>query len=302
MLKKVRPDLLLREPRDWDFICTPLQFDEWCEGASAYKAFDKEYEKSPGRWVIFHDGKIHEFELTAPGNTAEELYYFVDYWDGIVGFDNPYWVDVLYALKMSHRYLKNSPHFLKTMRQIQKMRAAGATIPSDLQGWFKRREKETYSYPHPKLNQKSSKFFDPNQGIKYVHNHDTIHLAMARDPLTPAYTKFKDDLAEVRVSKKKFFDLPDRVKLDAVMEESYVLALERSQIPFPGVLTPRQSFLKALEKVCTSITSGWFREWAYENYDLAVADYSGDYMERYRKGLADGVILPFDGVTRHGPG
>jgi hypothetical protein len=71
-----------------------------------------------------------------------------------------------------------------------------------------------------------------------------------------------------------------------VYEESCVLALERSQIPFPDA-SPRKSFEYALMKVCTSITSGFFREWAWEHYDDVLALYNelgeNDYIERFKR-------------------
>lgn len=284
MLKKVRPDLLLHPPKDWDWICHPDEFQEWKSG----KTFDRLYEKKPGRWVAFWLGEIHEFELTSESPSAHELMFLAPCFRPL---------DLLYFLKMSHRYLKNSPHFRKTMRYIQKFRACGAELQHlDL---FKRREAETYSYPHPKLNQKSSKFFDPNQGIKYIYDHDSIHIALARCPGKPAYTFFKDDQAEVKVSRQKFEALDEEVRLNSVLEECYVLAIERSQVPFPGVLTPRQSFLKALEKVCTSISSGWWREYAWEHYDAAVARYDGSYVRQFAEGVKSGIVKPFDGVVRH---
>lgn len=287
------PELLLRKPRDWDFICLPFEFDQWIAG----KSFERLYQKKPGRWVAFYQGQIYEFELAENGNTGEQLYALLGARSAVA----PEIVDpeVVLALKLSHRYLKNSPHFLKTMRQIQKMRAAGYKMPEFLQGWFKRREKETYNYSKPNLNQGSKTFFNPNQGIKYIYDHDSIHVALARDPLVPAYSKFKDDLAEVKVSKEKFLALDEETKLNSVLEESYVLALERSQIPYRGVLTPRQSFLKALEKVCTSISSGWWREWAWENYDAAVARYDGNYVRQFEEALKAGIVKPFAGEVRH---
>lgn len=288
-LKRIRPDLLLREPRDWDYITTHEEFAYW---KNAIKDFDKLYEKKPGKWVAFSSGQINEFEIARGGNTAEELL-------ALDCGDPRTYLDILYSLKMSHRFLKDSPHFLKTMRSIHRMRDAGAVIPVFMQDWFKRREKETYNYAKPNLNQGSKSFFNPNQGIKYIYDHDTIHLALARDPLKPAYSKFKDDLAEVKVSKEKFFGLDFETQINSVLEESYVLAIERSQVPFPGLLSPRQSFLKALEKVCTSISSGWWREWAWENYDKAVARYDGNYLRQFEEGVKSGIVKPFDGNVRH---
>jgi len=65
-------------------------------------------------------------------------------------------------------------------------------------------------------------------------------------------------------------------------------------IPFPGVLTPPQAFDMALMKVCTSITSGWFREFAWENYDAVQSMYSDRYVEKFQHGKLEGVVKPFD--------
>lgn len=60
-----------------------------------------------------------------------------------------------------------------------------------------------------------------------------------------------------------------------------MLALERSQIPHAGNITPHASFLIALQKVCTSITSGWFREFAWEHYHEVRALYRDTYVPRF---------------------
>jgi hypothetical protein len=88
--------------------------------------------------------------------------------------------------------------------------------------------------------------------------------------------------------------MPMPVRLHAVLEESLVLAAERSQLAFPDAqIDPEWSFTMALTKVCTSITSGVFREFAWNNYDKVVALYhekATDYMDRVRAGIASGVV------------
>lgn len=202
-------------------------------------------------------------------------------------------LNTLYALKMSHRYLKDSPHFLKTRGDIMAMRIAGARIPDHLREWYLRRVKETYNYSHPKLNQSKMGFFS-GDAVPYRYDHDSIHVAMARGSV-PAYVLYKKDGADVQVDRSKWDALPDETKLDSVVEESCVLALERSQIPASGVLTPEASFLLALKKVCTSITSGWWREYAWENYDLAVTHWAAhwsDYVPRLHAAVASGIVKP----------
>jgi hypothetical protein len=152
---------------------------------------------------------------------------------------------------------------------------------------------DTYTYSRPNLNQGKSTFFNSEE-INYLYDHDSLHLTVAQG-LSPAYKFFMVDNHEVLSSKAKFEQCSATVKLNAVLEEAYVLALERSQIPHPGVLTPRESFLMALEKVCTSITSGWFREFAWENYDTVLSLYSENYVDKFRAGLAKGLVVPFKG-------
>ncbi|WP_457832940.1 DUF7275 domain-containing protein, partial [Staphylococcus aureus] len=70
---------------------------------------------------------------------------------------------------------------------------------------------------------------------------------------------------------------------------------ERHQIPNNFNPDPTGSFMYALEKVCTSITSGWFREYAWENYHKIVAMHKKlgktDYVKRFKQNFD--MIRPF---------
>jgi hypothetical protein len=263
---------------DTDYICT---HDEAHRYASEHE-FDRVLPSTTGDSVACFKGRdVTELMFAWPGSTNEEILQLED---GVAS------LDMLLLLKMSHRYLKNSPHFEKTHRDIGELRMRGAIIKwPDL---LKRREKETYNYPHPSLMRNKKGFFDPNEGVQYVYDHDTIHLAMALDPGIPAYTKFKGE-AEVMVDRSKWQPLPDDVKLASVIEESLVLALERSQVPFRGKIAPEKSFKMALQKVCTSITSGWWREWAWEHYWEALDSYPKDYLSRFDEAVKVGIVRPF---------
>lgn len=84
-------------------------------------------------------------------------------------------------------------------------------------------------------------------------------------------------------SKDKFFSCHPNVQLYGVLEEAYVLALERHQIPNNFKPDPKASFDIALEKICTSITSGWFREFAWENYYKVQELYSPNYVTKFKQ-------------------
>lgn len=146
-----------------------------------------------------------------------------------------------------------------------------------------RAEIKQFAKPHPKLNTNKNYFFE--DADYKVFDHDTIHQAIALGPL-PAYTLMQD--GEVWCSKEKWDNLTQEQKLNCVKEEASVLALERSIIPalflgkaFRGA---QWAYEYALGKVCTTITSGWFREFAIEHYEIAVQD------------RPDFVSMFFDGV------
>lgn len=300
-LKVRAPTLLQREPRDIDVIAS---WDEYEAFERQHRSFFREkYPTDQGKKMILkRPGIIMEVEIAWSDSPAAKLieqvhtssdvlFTFVREPEafginlGALPIPN---LDVLYALKMSHRYLKDSPHFLKTMMDIRRMRTLGAKIPDHLQDWYKLRENETYWYKHPNLNQDKMGFFN-GDGVKYVYDHDSIHVAVAHGK-EPAYTLYMKDGAQVACDKEKWNALPDLTKLQGVAEEAYVLALERSQIPHPGVLTPRASFEKALMKVCTSITSGWFREFAWESYFEVMRLYDDTYVDRFWKAVQNGTV------------
>ena len=193
---------------------------------------------------------------------------------------------------MSHRFKKNNPFFRKTMQHIRFLRNKGIKLDAKLEEIMLLRQKETLSYNHPKLDVSKNTFF--NDTI-YTLDHDSIHRAVALAD-RPAYTFYMKDGSEVMTSREKFEALPEAIKLAGVYEETCVLALERSQVPnnFQNV-SSEHSFMMALEKVCTSITSGWFREYAWENYHKVVHMYKtlgvNDYIERFKKNQH--MIRPF---------
>jgi len=228
---------------------------------------------------------IIEAEITWKGSNAEALFELVKNDSetkitNIKGYDFMIpSLDILYMLKMSHRFLKNSPHFLKTMEDIHIMRKHGAECVLEYTKFFKERAEIIYDYGHPKLNMSKKDFFN-GDGVQYKYDHDSIHES-TKILEKPAYQFFKVPNQEVQCSKELFWSVPEIVRISAVLEESYVLALERSQIPFGDRVSPKESFDIALMKVCTSITSGWFRTYAWENYYRAQELYNDLYVEKF---------------------
>lgn len=244
-------------------------------------------------FIKARNGNIMEFEIAWPGSRAEKFLAFMSTQptvpSRVLRVKVPE-LDVLYLLKMSHRFKKNSPHFMKTMQDIHTMRELGAQIRPEHMEFFLQREKDTYTNHTPKLNVTKQTFFDSSAtGVIQKYDHDSIHEAV-KHLEKPAYSYFKPDETEVFCSKELFDKCAEPIKLYAVLEESYVLALERSLVPHPGVKTPKEAFDMALEKVCTSITSGWFREYAWENYFKVQTLYSESFVNNFYAGLEDGTV------------
>lgn len=240
---------------------------------------------------------IFEGEIAWEGSLSEELFQLIENDPDTVNLKNHLYpgLDLLYMLKMSHRYLKDSPFFLKTMRDIQAMRIAGAKIKPEHMAFFKKREKSTYDYGLPKLNQNKSSFFS-GDGVNYIYDHDSIHRAIAIME-KPAYLYYQPEQNQVMTSKALFFKCSEHVQLNGVYEEAQVLNLERWLIPNNFTVDSKKGFEIALMKVCTSITSGWFREFAWENYDKVHGMYSSlegpSIVDKFNKALAEGRILPY---------
>lgn len=238
-------------------------------------------------------GSIIEAEIAWEGTTSETLLrLIIDDKQSVVKQCGDFRLhyaslNLLYTLKMSHRYLRNSPFFLKTMHDIEVMRYFGAKLEDKYADFYVRRRKDTYSYRHPNLNTNKKQFFSDVDLYKY--DHDEIHKIIAVDG-EPAYVKYAVPGKEVLSSKEKFFSLDERTQLLGGLEEALVLALERSQVPNDFKPAPEASFIKSLEKVCTSITSGWFREFCWENYYKIKSMYDSAYVERFRQAVADGAI------------
>ena len=219
-------------------------------------------------------------------STDEELLNLTDSWKGW----NLASLDVLYTLKMSHRFKKDSKHFSKTMKDIILMKNLGAEIFND--EWFKLREKETYVKKRPNLKVSKSKFFNKNT-VPYKYDHDTLHLAvMLQD--NPAYTYFKPDQNDVFCSEEMFNELDYSIQINSVIEESMVLALERSLIHNKFRTGQRKMFIFALQKLATSISSGWWRDFVYDNYHNAIKIYNTldqNYMRnRFNNGIESNII------------
>lgn len=258
------------------------------------KVYQEENKQGLHKMII--EGSTNcEFEIIDPDKSSGILQKLVE--NNSESLETPFgWVptlDMLFTIKQSHRYLRNSPHFWKTMADWHTMKHFGATVRPEYKDFLKMREAETYWYKHPKLNVSKDDFFQ-DDGIQYVWDHDDIHKSVAVYD-RPAYTYYLKDGAQVDCDKNKFFAVSQDIRLAGVVEEAAVLAIERSLVPHPGVWTPEYAWKFALAKVCSSITSGWFRQFGYENAPEILKMYPSGYWEKFQQDCTDGKVKPFTG-------
>lgn len=291
------PSLLFRKPLDFDWVCTQEEFDRWLPINLTKVGGSKTYAENDGRFSkqIVEGTTNCEFEIVQPGTSSDLLVKLVT--EDPESIETPFGLvpnlDMLFTIKTSHRYLKNSPHFWKTLVDWHIMRQVGAKVRPEYESFLKFREKETYNYTHPKLNVNKDNFFK-DDGLSYVYDHDTIHESVARME-RPAYTYYMKDGEQVLTDKAKFFAAPIEIQMNGVIEEAAVLAIERSLVPHPGVWAPDFAWKFALSKVCSSITSGWFRQFAYENALNILKLYPTGYWEKFQEDVKNGLVKPFTG-------
>ena len=110
----------------------------------------------------------------------------------------------------------------------------------------------------------NQQFFD--DAVKKVYDHDWLHerVAFFDRPLYERL-KFSNKMDLAWCEKELWEKFTHQEKMMCVVEETTVIALERFLIPGREKYATA-AYMKALQKVCTSLTSGWFRDFAIWNW------------------------------------
>jgi len=124
----------------------------------------------------------------------------------------------------------------------------------------------------------STTIFEDAVKRKYVH--DTIHDAVAYYD-KPLYESLVYE--GVSCSRKGFDNLSYDDKLKLVKEEVYVTALERWLIPNDFKCSKIEAYQKALKKLATTMSSGWFKYFILTNIDVLRADRDFTYIEKFKQ-------------------
>ena len=171
----------------------------------------------------------------------------------------------LTIIKRSHlwRDLSFQKHITHYHKHLARYRPAFNFIDEYM---LQKRTKLTMnSYPqgHPSLKKSVEDFFDDYVEKKY--NHDYLHELVAYHD-KPLYTQLQRNASSAWCDKDLWDKLSNDDKIKCVAEEAQVIAIERFLVPSNWNYAPRHAYLKALDKVCTTLCSGWFREFAIDHY------------------------------------
>jgi hypothetical protein len=125
--------------------------------------------------------------------------------------------------------------------------------------------KQEFRASNPKLTKSNDDFFTDRVVKKY--DHDWLHEIVAVGE-NPIYTQLKyEGKEDIAWCEKDLWDkLDQKTKLTCVWEETCVITLERFLIPEGIGFSPRLTYYSALKKVCTTLSSGWFRDFAIQNF------------------------------------
>jgi hypothetical protein len=144
--------------------------------------------------------------------------------------------------------------------------------------------KDLYGDRVPSLKKSKSEFFDDY--VTKHFEHDEIHAATCYGD-RPIFEELKLEGDESVWCERSLWEaLPNFRKVQCVQEEAFVISLERFIIPNLVLDKPHRSakmaFGMAVSKICTTLCSGWFRDFAIENWPQ-VMNYDLDFLEKFHE-------------------
>lgn len=262
---------LNRVPYDTDYIATK-------EDIAIYVAanlFDINRLRTTDDLVhlSMKDGTRIEFHISKPGSSLE----------GYLKHDqNREYasVEVLYSIKLGHIHfplgLRKFTKHIADLNVLGKLTGRIDAIPALTKLHFKCTEERLGQLRTPSLMKSTKRFFDQsNELVQRWFVHDHIHEVMAHNE-RPMYEYMQSDSTSVVCSKEMWNAFAVEQKIQCVLEEAYVIALERKLVPmlYGGgqMCAADAAFDWALMRISTNLCSGWFRRFATDyNVEIRAA-------------------------------
>jgi len=224
-------------------------------------------------------------------DNSESLQKYLEYDEGNLFAS----VEVLYSLKKSHihfpiKFKKHIHDFCFLNDKVDNIDVLEHITKLN----YLETEKRLGKLRTPSLNKSVTEFFGQSDAyVKSYFVHDDIHKVMAHYD-KPLYEKLQNDKTLAKCDLPKWVILSYEDKCKCVLEEAYVIALERKILPmlFGGGkgFTSDEAFDWALMRICTTLCSGWFREFATKNYFIIKLLYNPNYVENFLLSLQEEKI------------
>lgn len=154
----------------------------------------------------------------------------------------------------------------------------------------------------PSLDKSVKDFFGQSKNfVNYIFDHDDLHKIMSHYD-RPLFERIQKDKSRALCNEDMWNQLVYEDKCKCVLEEAYVIALERKIIPmiFDGGkgYTSQEAFNWALMRICTTLCSGWFREFAKVNFFKIKGRMNINYVEKFLTEYENGNIRRQKGNPR----
>lgn len=250
--------------------------------------------KNEDELPLFFAHGITEYFVARPGEPLVDLLDMEGANDDKIHYASP---TALLAIKNAHKhfYMGKYKKSFKHLIDYSTLRNLDPHLPEKYRdfsfAWRKTLLKEYDDIrltKLPSLEKTKEQFF--NDKVTYYYDHDSIHEIVAYLDV-PMYTKCMKDGKQVQQSKDKFFNLPESFQMYQVLEESYVIALERCLIPIMHgnmnvpAISPTEALKYALTRVATNLTGGWFRKFAADNFSEIYGMHKPNYYQTFLENM-----------------
>jgi len=213
-----------------------------------------------------------------------EFQYFLD------NNEDDTYLDAKHLITLKESHAGWNINWEKTMHDITFLQRKGLkadrTVYSKLvKGWIKIHGVRWVSMK----NKDSTTFFEDAVDRKYVH--DDIHEAIS------VYDKplFESLVVEgVTCSEDGFNKLSYEDKILLVKEEVWVTALERWLIPEDFKMHHQVAYSRALKKLATTMSSGYFKFFILDNWNDLRYDSSKEYIEKFKQAEKNNKIRKYE--------
>lgn len=256
-------------PNDVDLIGTEKEFFDWISTLNLKEDPNRnEYENL----VVYNfklNGINYEYEVAENENSATDYLAYCLNKEGDFEIAP---VDVLFSIKRSH--IHKEINFRKHILDFHFLKRKKIEFNDQLDKITKKRKEETdirLKSRFPNLNKSYDDFVKESQDVlKRIYDHDDLHRIVAHYD-KPLYMSLQEEDNDKVWCKKDYwnqFSFEDKIK--CVLEETYVITLERQIIPMlfqgKGLVSKQKATEWALIRTATALSSGWFSDFIIDNF------------------------------------